>query len=96
MALRGGDVVAKALTEQRNEREQPKFALLAGNHYYPEGGWNDHIGTFESLDAAYDRYRQGKTYEYEGRFGRESGESFPYQWGHVVNLNSGNIVAKYY
>lgn len=64
------------------ELDKPKFALFASSTFEPAGGWEDHVGTFDSLDGAYDRYNQGKN----GR----------YRWGHVVNLNSSNIVAKYY
>ena len=71
------------------------FALFAGENYYPGGGWNDYVGTFDSLDAAYARYIQGPANTDEPD---EDGyvATYRYDWGHVVNVVSNNVVAKYY
>lgn len=71
------------------------FALFAGDRYYPGGGWSDFVGKFDNLDEAYARYIQGPTNEDEPD---EDGfvATYKYGWGHVVNLESGNIVARYY
>lgn len=30
------------------------FALFAGDNYYPAGGWDDFVGTYETLDLAHE------------------------------------------
>ena len=29
-----------------------RFLLFMGEHYYPEGGWHDFMGSFETLEDA--------------------------------------------
>jgi len=31
-----------------------RFLLFAGSYYYPSGGWNDFVQSFESLESAKD------------------------------------------
>ena len=71
------------------------FALFAGDRYYPSGGWGDYVATFASLDDAYARYIQGPGNTDDPD---EDGyvATYTYDWGHVVNMESGNIVARYY
>jgi autonomous glycyl radical cofactor GrcA len=34
-----------------------RYLVFAGAHYYPGGGWNDFIGSYDSEDAAEDEAR---------------------------------------
>ena len=70
------------------------FALFAGDRYYPGGGWNDFVGTFDSIEAAHDRYVKGPYAEDEPD---EDGyvAVYKYGWGHVVDLYSANVVVHY-
>ena len=71
------------------------FALFAGDRYYPGGGWNDYVGTYPSLDDAYAAYIQGPKNEDEPD---EDGyvATYKYGWGHVVNVVTNCVVARYY
>lgn len=62
------------------------FALFAGEVYYPQGGWDDLVGVFESFQEALVRCEQGPLGE-DG----EEGE-FGFDWAHVVDLASREIV----
>lgn len=62
------------------------FALFAGEVYYPQGGWEDLVGVFGSLQEALDRCEQGPLDE-DG----EEGE-FGFDWAHVVDLSSREVV----
>ena len=61
------------------------FALFAGDVYYPGGGWHDFRGTFDTIEAARNRYLEGEMY----------GESkHEWEWGHVVNLETREVVLR--
>ena len=32
--------------------DEPQYALFAGDHYYPLGGWDDYVDTFETIAEA--------------------------------------------
>lgn len=53
-----------------------QYAVFAGMDYYPFGGWDDLLGTYESLieasKYAEDHVKQGK-----------------WRWAHIVNLQTG-------
>ena len=58
-----------------------KFALFAGQNYYPGGGWEDFVGMYESLEEAREAfYKSGKD------------SVIPYEWGHVVDLENQVVV----
>ena len=62
------------------------FFLFAGHNYYPEGGWEDFAGAFESIDKAKDH------------FAKPSGKQWPGymdNWCHVVDIATGKIVARF-
>ena len=56
------------------------YLLFAGDNYYPSGGWEDFIGSFSTQEEAQD-------------VGADKIED-EFNWYHVVDLSSGNIVAK--
>jgi hypothetical protein len=31
-----------------------RYLLFAGDNFYPEGGWNDYCGSFDTIDEAID------------------------------------------
>jgi len=51
-----------------------RYALFAGDYYYPSGGWNDFRGSFETVEAAVDAVAPH------------------YDWYHVVDLTTGELV----
>jgi hypothetical protein len=55
-----------------------RFALFAGDYYYPEGGWDDLVATFNS------RYEAEKHYE---KHQKECGD-----WYHIIDLSTGEKV----
>ena len=58
-----------------------KYALFAGPHYYPGGGWDDFIAVYDNLhDAlAVGRSKRRNTLDY----GIQT-----WEWWHVVNLDT--------
>ena len=63
-----------------------RFALFAGDTYYPRGGWLDFRGSYLSIeDAVAQLFREPY---YEG----EEGKLLLYDWWHVIDLKSGSIV----
>lgn len=61
------------------------FALFAGDVYYPSGGWNDFRGTFDTIEAAKDRYLEGEMW---------GDHNHKWEWGHVVNLETRECVLR--
>lgn len=58
---------------------QIKHMLFAGDCYYPDGGWDDFKGYFNSIELA-------QNYMYENCKGA-------YEWAHIVN--DGKIVKRF-
>ena len=58
-----------------------KYLAFAGSNYYPVGGMNDFIGSFEILEDAINKIN-----EYDDSYGRLN------DWGHVLSLDSMQIV----
>lgn len=56
-----------------------KYALLAGENYYPERGINDLIGFFDTIPDAVSRFGQGVRVGYE------------YDWGQIVDTATWKI-----
>ena len=56
------------------------FALFAGPHYYPYGGWGDLVGIFDTIEDAKARLEAGTNpgKPYNGR----------YDWHQIVNLST--------
>lgn len=63
-----------------------RYALFAGRTYYPEGGWDDLVDTFDSADEAWERVRR------DNRTAVARHALPPYQWHHVVDLTTGERV----
>ncbi|WNL50779.1 hypothetical protein RPALISO_192 [Ruegeria phage RpAliso] len=55
-----------------------RYALFAGSHYYPSGGWGDHVDNFETLEAAIER----------GNKHDEGATTYDDDWAHVVDLTT--------
>lgn len=56
-----------------------RFAMFGGVQYYGYGGWNDFIGSFETIDEVVSHWENN---ECKGRL----------EWYHCVDLESGKIV----
>lgn len=65
------------------------FALFAGDVYYPQGGWSDLVGLFDSLEAAQAAFEAGDPDGYG------EGEPRAYEWGQVVDLASRQVVLEF-
>lgn len=59
-----------------------RYALFAGHHYYPDGGWGDFCGLFDSMDEA-------KAFTDSGGAAREYSQP---DWAQIVDLVSANLV----
>ena len=57
------------------------YILFAGNNYYPNGGAEDIIGTFSSMEEAKEGYI-------------EASMRSPYEWMHIYCISEGRIVYK--
>lgn len=57
-----------------------KFAVFIGYTYYARGGWNDHVGTFNSYQAAVEKVDKFMEIEHD------------HDWFQIVNLITGKIV----
>lgn len=55
------------------------FALFAGATYYPSGGWNDLVGTYDTEELA---VAAGAVAAADG-----------YNWWHVIDLSTAEEVA---
>ena len=54
--------------------------VFAGFLYYPGGGWEDFIGSCDTLEEA--RELRRATLE----------ENYQYSWSHIVDLQTGEVV----
>ena len=61
------------------------FALFAGEAHYPAGGWDDLIGTFDTVADACARFAQGREPEWFT-------ETIPFEWGQIVDLTHREVV----
>ena len=57
-----------------------RFVVFAGFQYYPGGGWEDFIGSCDTLEEA--RELRRATLE----------ENYQYSWSHIVDLQTGEVV----
>jgi hypothetical protein len=65
---------------QAKENEVNKFALFGGDNAYAAGGWQDFLGSFDSIEKA--KIRAADVDEHIG-----------IDWWHVVDLETGRYVA---
>lgn len=61
-----------------------RFILFRGNRYYSSGGWND-------LHAAYDNADEALT----AAKAWVNGDNSTYGWAHVVDIHTGQLLAKF-
>lgn len=59
-----------------------RYLVFAGENFYPDGGWDDIRGSFDTQEEA-ERFAHGIT-------GRPGG----WDWGQVVDLMTGAIVSR--
>ena len=62
------------------------YAVFFGEVYYPDGGWNDHEGTFPTFEAAMEKLAELKKERIKDQYDTR------YVWWHIVNLDHGEIV----
>ena len=61
-----------------------RFLVFAGDYYYPSGGWEDFVGSFDTLEAAKaDAARRTANEGITGAIG----------WAQVVDSVSGEMVS---
>jgi hypothetical protein len=61
------------------------YGLFAGDTYYPGGGMADYRGAFASKEDALSRYNDGDHWADD--------YVHHWEWGHVVDLNTMEVVA---
>jgi hypothetical protein len=66
-----------------------KFLAFAGKSYYADGGWNDLVGSFDTLEAA-----KNAAIIRAGKLLGSDGACEP--WWHVVDLESLDLVTDPY
>lgn len=64
-----------------------RYALFAGADYYPSGGWKDHRGYFDSIEAALIVATAP-----DGSYTEIVWDSLEHDWWQVVDLTTGQIV----
>lgn len=55
-----------------------RYLLFAGATYYPSGGWDDFVGSFDTTEQAKDALL-AKGFDY-------------YDWAHIVDATDGAVV----
>lgn len=50
-----------------------RFLLFCGSNYYPDGGWHDYAGDFETLDQATTEAERSTSFDHR------------FDWWHVVD-----------
>lgn len=71
-----------------------RYLLFRGETYYPNGGWEDFGGEFDSVDEAICSM-DDRSYEYSFRErGRVFSSKHTADWAHVVDASSGKVVAE--
>lgn len=60
------------------------YILFGGDCYYPNGGYNDYIGTFDTIERA--------TVDALNRYGNGKGGTWHDRWWHIVDVTRGVIV----
>ncbi len=60
-----------------------RYALFAGDQYYPAGGWQDYKGSYDSLTQAL-KAAAGDT--------RNTDLQGKWDWWHIVDLETGKMV----
>ena len=60
------------------------FALFAGDAHYPAGGWDDLIGTFDTVAEARARFAGGHY--------PEEDQNTYFEWGHIVELTHAELI----
>jgi hypothetical protein len=63
------------------------YILFAGNNYYPEGGWNDFAGMFETIEAA--KKRGTELLNRKRVFASDSN----WDWAHIVDVKKYVVIA---
>lgn len=64
-------------TKKQQPNLSPRYIIFAGDHYYPNGGWQDYYDQADTLEEAKRAYENGK---------RE------YGWAHIVDLKNKQII----
>jgi hypothetical protein len=64
--------------------EMANFALFAGDAHYPAGGWDDLIGTFDTVAEARARFALG-------RYPDDEYNTY-FEWGHIVDLTHAELI----
>ena len=59
-----------------------KYLVFVGDQYYPCGGWADYLSEYEGLDVARAAMTQAM----------EEGSRVTFQWGHIVDAETREIV----
>lgn len=63
-----------------------RYYLFAGSHYYPAGGANDLVGTFETLELVKQAIDEDKA--------KDDLNHYPWEWYHVLDIQTGEVMDK--
>lgn len=64
---------------------QKRFILFAGDHYYPEGGWDDFQGFFDTAEEAFAKAKEKIIFE-------DNSGSYSFDWYNVVDALTWEVV----
>lgn len=66
-----------------------RYLLFGGSWCYPEGGWNDHLGTYSTSQEA---IAEGSRRENLPSFNEEGTPTGHLDWWHVIDSQTGERV----
>lgn len=67
-----------------------RFLLFAGDTYYPIGGWDDHVESFDNIEEAVARASEMLASTDAPKTSRWW--NYNHDWAHVVDLEAGAVV----
>ena len=73
------------------------FALFGGDRFYPGGGMADFAGTFATVDEAVEAGKMplGRDEKTKELLPAANGTFDPFEWYHVVDLRTMQVVAEH-
>jgi hypothetical protein len=64
-----------------------RYAVFAGETYYPRGGMEDFKESFDDFLEAI-----AHMHDIAGRYAKQDGKYDKYDWGHVADMTTGEII----
>lgn len=69
------------------------FMAFLGKNYYPSGGMNDHVGNFDTLDAAIAHTTEEAK---KKAFSKNPEKLWDDQWAHIFDIEKQEVVWEHY